>query len=63
MQFDVGEELRNLLAGTRELTFASELFQARPKKENICGLSPTSKTLIFDNSMQLNMNISSFPTS
>jgi len=61
MQFDVGEKLCNLLAGTREVTLASKLFQARPKKTQ--GLSPTSKMLIFDKSVQLNVNISSFATS
>ena len=63
MQFDVREKLRNLLAGTREVTFASKLFQARPKKRKHMGYHPPVKMLIFDNSVQLNMNIGSFATS
>jgi hypothetical protein len=32
VKFDVVKELANILAGSREVAFASELFQARPKE-------------------------------
>jgi hypothetical protein len=57
VQFGTAEKVANLLARPRDVAFTSKPFQGGRRKENICGLLPTSSTPAFDISLPVDTNI------